>query len=66
MIENKLQLTVTYEENGDLKKKNYTSAITVDADDPSLIEATNALALILGVDIKGFYISKTALGAPTD
>lgn len=63
MLENKLQLTVTFEENGDLKKKNYTHAVSGDADQSSLIKATAVLALILEQEVKGFFISKTPLGA---
>jgi hypothetical protein len=61
MLENKIQLTVSYEENGDLKKKNYIHAIQEDASLTSLVNAQNALSTILGEEVKGYTITKQAL-----
>ena len=61
MLENKLQLTVNYEESGDLKKKNYIHAIAEDAPQASLVNAQNALSVILGNEVKGYTIIKEAL-----
>ena len=61
MLENKIQLTVSYEENGDLKRKNYIHAMTEDASEASLVSAQNALSVILGNEVKGYTIIKEAL-----
>lgn len=61
MLENKLQLTVNYEENGDFKKKNYIHTIAEDAPLSALVNAQNALNAILAKEVKGYTILKEAL-----
>ena len=63
MTENKLQLSVSYEEDGKLKKKNYTHTIATEATQSALLTLTDALAIILEEDVKGFFIHKAQLGS---
>ena len=66
MLERKFQITVSYEEDGDLKRKNYIHALGEDTTQASLIAAKDALTTILGKEVKGYTIDKEPISLEND